>query len=577
MKTNIFVAFASVLLVVAYLVVMRIDVEQTVNIADFIPDNAMFYFEQHNGANVLGRFINSPLGKKIESIDLLSTGRKIGLSPSSLETIEAFLGAYETLQHDKLINELLGRKFAIAIMPRIGSRRSSTVEDFVVMNSVIVSEPRHDAELLEFLAENYGRYNESLSITSIQYGNHHIKRINSQGKTVSLVNIAGHFIASINEKQLRECIDTYDGDRKALSRDSTYLSVKKNFKRPDRYMYVPIDSARNFLNIIVNDHVESGKDIFLKELQTTEGFTGFGYGAWSSNKKVIDKIVVKYNNGKVNDYVRNYLNIEPVKSSMLSLTTDEPMVYYWSNTLDFNNFLLYADADTTPNSRLVNVIDSVEEATGKSVEEILSFLGEEVSLVMEPGPREKYFSFPLGLVFVKAEKIDDLDALLQLLLQKYEIPVKQKIYGPARYIYWTLSPQDGLQPLYGFWHDRFFFGNSSKLLKKVVDLNAKKFSLLSSPAIKEINPGLVEKNNSITFFNNAKIIEVLSNTLDLIGPIVGIEDREAAAKIRIVIDEVIKPLLEGAAMYERSVTRSYFTPDRVIVDSITNIRRVVEK
>ncbi|MGW8195413.1 MAG: hypothetical protein ACWGOX_14235, partial [Desulforhopalus sp.] len=552
-----------------------IDVEKTVNIPGFIPGDALLYFEQRNGAEVLDRFIKSPLGKKAASLDLISTGKKIDLSSPSLETISAALHFFKKVQNDRLMHELLGKRFAAAILPPVYGLISSTVEDFVKMNSVIVSDPQHDSDLLEFLAENYGRYNENLFISSVQYGNHHIKRIQSQGETISLVNIAGHFIVSINEKQLRNCIDTYDGEQKALAQDENFVKIRQSFDRPERYLYIPIDSNRKFLSKIVTAYTGGGRDIFLKELRATEGFTGFGYGAWSSDAKVTDRIVVTYNDTEVNSYVGNYLKIEPIRSSMLSLTTAEPMFYYWSNTLDFNNFLLYAEKQKAADPHLVELMASVEKATGKSVAEIFSFLGEEVSLVMEPGPKEKYFSFPLGLVFVKVERRADLDALLQLLLQKYDIPMSQRKYGPVRYSYWKLSPQDGLRPLYGFWHNLFFFGNSSRLLEKVVDLSSEKKSLLSELRKAGNDPGLSEKNNSITYFNNVKIIEVMKNGLDLIGPIVGIEDREAAARIRTVIEEIIKPLLDGAAMYNKSVTRSYFTADRVIVDSITNVANMV--
>lgn len=572
MKTNIFVIFASILLVVVYLLVMQIgELEEYADMAEFIPETTLVYIEQRDGSGAISRFAASPLGKHFESLDLAATGKKIGLASTTLASIEEIVSGYNYIKDDTFVHQLLGNHFALAVLPPLQNQQPPTFKEFFKMNSVIVTRPRHSTGLLEFLAENYSRYSDELSITSVQYGNHHIKRIKRQGGAISLVAIDDHFLVSLNERQLRKCIDTYDKENRAAADNTLFLEVRKNFNHPDRFLYLPVNQVRRFLTDVVNTHANAGKELLLKELQTTRGFTGFGFGAWSSDKNVVDKVVVTYDANEVNNHVQNYLNIAPVRSSMLSLSTPEPMVYYWSNTLDFNNFLLYADDEATSDPRLVKFIDTIEQSTGKSAKEILSFLGGEVSLLLEPGPKENYFPFPLGLVFVKVDKMKELDSLLNLLVEKYEVPVRTKTYGTARYVYWKLSPQDGLKPLYGFWQDMFFFGNSSQLLEKTVNAHSQDISLPNIPAVKNIDPGIKEKNNSITYFNNVELIEVVQGTLAMIGTLVGIEDRRAAINIRIVRDEVINPLLEGLTMYDRSITRSYFSRDRVIVDSITHI------
>jgi hypothetical protein len=96
------------------------------------------------------------------------------------------------------------------------------------------------------------------------------------------------------------------------------------------------------------------------------------------------------------------------------------------------------------------------------------------------------------------------------------------------------------------------------------------FSLLDNVNIKTIDPGFTEKNNSITYMNNVELIKVLKKLLDLVGMTLSIENRKTADKVRAILDGIINPLLDGASMYDKSSTRSYFTPDMVIVDSITN-------
>ena len=71
-------------------------------------------------------------------------------------------------------------------------------------------------------------------------------------------------------------------------------------------------------------------------------------------------------------------------------------------------------------------------------------------------------------------------------------------------MYWSLSPEDGLRPLYGFWDDLFFFGNSSVLLKKVVDTRLQGSTLLDNELVDELDPGLREANNSVLFITTSR-------------------------------------------------------------------------
>lgn len=282
-------------------------------------------------------------------------------------------------------------------------------------------------------------------------------------------------------------------------------------------------------------------------------------------------MIIRYNSEQVNTLVKNHLATAPTQNSMFSLTTKNPMAYYWSNTFDFSHFLLYFNDNTESDPRVVEFISRVESITGKKIEEILSLLGNQVSLVLEPGSNKNFFPFPLGVFFVDVKETEELGAIFDKLVDAYKIPISTKIFGSVRYSYWTPSPQDGLQPLYGFMSDKFFFGNSSKLLRRITEKNPVDVSLLDNPVLRGMDPGITEKNNSITYFNDLELIRVFKRLLNLLGTIVGIEDSDTAYKVRVISDEIIDPLLDGATMFDRSVTRSYFTPEKVVIDSVTHI------
>ncbi|NOR24717.1 MAG: DUF3352 domain-containing protein [Desulforhopalus sp.] len=571
MKSNTtYAAVLVILLIVIYPWVSGLQGNRSRNMAQFIPDSALVYFEQHHGTKALKEFTESPLGKNFEAINFLETGKKIGLTDSFLLNLEDILTFYATAKDNKLFHEILGEMFAVAIFSPIDSKEYTDVKDYIRENTIIVSKPKHNAGVLDFLGESYGRYAQVYYVSSAQYGNHHIKRIQIKEEKFSIVTIEGFLIMSLNERHLRRCIDTYDAELPALTKSSDFVKIRKNFEISDRFFYLPINNARKFVMESVADLAFPGKELLLKELETTVGFINFGYGSWNSKESVVDKVMVQYNNSEVNSIVKNHTDIASSRCSMLSLTTENPMAFYWSNTVKIQHLLRYFENNTKKEPQIEKFWSTVEGVTGKNTEEIFSLLGGEVSLVLEPGPKENFFSFPLGMVFLKVKNVPELRTIFEKIIDEYNIPVSVKLYGPLGYTYWTPAPQDGLQPLYGFWGDYLFFGNSSSLLRMIFKKKSGDFSLLDNANIKTIDPGFTEKNNSITYMNNVELIKVLKKLLDLVGMTLSIENRETADKVRAILDGIINPLLDGASMYDKSSTRSYFTPDMVIVDSITN-------
>jgi len=169
MKSNTFAAVLTMLLLVVYPLVNGIQTDGAKNMAKFIPDNALVYFEQLHGSLALKEFTRSPLGKKIAAIDFLKTGKKISLPDSMLLPIEERLSAYTAIKDNKLFHEILGNKFAIAILSPVETRQYIDVHDYLKENTLVVASPKHSAEDLLFLARKYSKYLEMYAFFSVQY------------------------------------------------------------------------------------------------------------------------------------------------------------------------------------------------------------------------------------------------------------------------------------------------------------------------------------------------------------------------------------------------------------------------
>ncbi len=573
MKRNLFLAGALAMLVVVYLFVLRIEVGGFGEPARFIPESAVLYFEQRDGIAALNQFIESPLGQRLTEFDFITTGEKIDLDRQLAAFLQKVPEMAKVLTTDRVAATLLGRRFAVALLSPLTDQSLIETERFFEENIVLVAQPEHSAALLQLLGEGYIQYTEKLHLSGSQYGKHRIQRVSRGEERLSFVVIDGFFLIALNERQLRRCIDVFDGELPALGSNHDYAELKSDFRDADHFLFSPLDSLRTLIDTLFTSHAFSYQQIVKKELDNTAGFTALAYGAWRSPDKIFDRIVVRYDREKVTELAGLHLDILPTGNTMYGLSSAQPMLYYWSNVLAFRNYLPILADDADAKGEYARFNRKVKDITGKDIEEILPLLGREISLVVEKGAGGSFFSFPRGLMFLRA---DDPMAIRQILEQlgiAYDVQLTGAIHGPVEYMYWSLSPEDGLRPLYGFWDDLFFFGNSSVLLKKVVDNRLQGHTLLDNALVGKLDPGLQMANNSVLFIDNIAVLEVAERVLDLMGTVVALEDRNTAAKVRVVISEIIKPLLKGARMYRAGVTRSYFSSDAVVVESMTKLTK----
>jgi hypothetical protein len=238
MKRNIFLAGAFAALIVSYLLVLRLETGSRGDPTRFIPATALLYLEQRDGITALRELAASPLGQRFAAIDFVSTGAKIGMAPDQAELLAALPRMVARIVDEPLFHALLGRRFTLALLSPLHPEERS-ITDFLRENTVLVCDPEQPAALLEFLGEGYARFDARLTMTTSQYGRHRIQRLQRGEESLSLAVIDGAILVAVNERQLRRCIDAFDGDIAALGGEEVHRLLKENFVKADRFIYLP--------------------------------------------------------------------------------------------------------------------------------------------------------------------------------------------------------------------------------------------------------------------------------------------------------------------------------------------------
>jgi len=247
MKTNTLVSFLSILLVIVYFLVWQIKPFEYANPSDLIPGSALLFVEQKNVEEFLRDVEDSKLGKALQSIDFLQIGKKIELKDEELALVGKVSGVIKENWDNEIVREFLGKNVALALLQPVRTRLYRDLLDFVKANTVLIAQPRHKAEFLQLIVDRYAAFNENISMTTHQYGMHHIKRISINDEILSAVVIDGLYLVSFEEQQLRQCIDTFDGDLPSLPENVVYSDLHNQYADPEQFLFLSLKNSREFI------------------------------------------------------------------------------------------------------------------------------------------------------------------------------------------------------------------------------------------------------------------------------------------------------------------------------------------
>jgi hypothetical protein len=573
MKTNTILGSLTLLLVFCYVLVYQIDLDTHGAIARFIPSDALCFIEQYNGMKVARKWSRSPLAKHLGSIDFHRLAHDLNLDDAYAETIDDFKKSFKQITESKLANSLLAKHLGMALLtPLDRLRAEDKIEDVLADNLLFICEPQYSSTVLSIIGETYVSQDKHYKLTTTQYGNHAIKRISLGKRRLSLVSIDGYFLIAPNERQLRKAIDAFDGDLQPLHNFPPFRKCVKRLRGAQRIFYCNIEQARAAVEEIIAVNHYPLRKLLQKELATLTGFDGIAYGNWPLSKDIFaEKVITHFDQQRISPLVEKYLLTKPEKSKLYSYATKDPMFYYWSNTINLKHLLPYLQGEGKSREQFRSIEQQIKSNCGKSIEEIIAMLGSQASLHIARGSPGSSLRVPRAMLFFESPNAAELKTIAAKLCNAFRIGLTDKEYRQVHYKYWSLAPEDGLKPIFGTWNNLFFLGNSSVLLEDMVDYHQAGNALSVDAAYKKIDPGITAKNNSITYLHNTELLELAKQVVQMLSTIVAIEDKTTATRAKIIVNELIIPLLEGAKMYERSMNRSYFTTETVVIESRTKI------
>lgn len=551
---------------VGHLLMLTNDSEKSVQAAEFLPHDILFYGEQHDFVMSYKDFSNSRLGRIISRIKYPDIVADLGGDEAAITEALQHWQKVDTLFNDPAFDVIFGKEFSLALFPAKSFSTAAparAVEDRLLL----IAKPRHDPRILKLLSTYAARDIEQLKF---QYGTHAITRYKiDEQKSLSTAMVQGHVLAAFDERLILKSLTTYDGQIKTLADNVEYRRLRNTFRGAKFFQYISLSSLMAQGRMIAAELPEEERRQMLAFLELWEGGKAITFGAWGEKGLVRKKVEISYAAEKFNGEVATLLKVKPDTNGTLAMAPRDALFYCWTNNLSPTflwNIFRAALLERHPGAFDL-LQQELQDSVGMRLEEIFAMIANECGVVVK-GEVEGGIPIPKATLMLKLKNPPRFMEIFNKLLVEADIPMNTNRYRGQDISYWGISPQDGLQPAFTLLGDYLLLSNSRDLVKEIVALSEDPENiLLQDTGSQKLRKELARKSNSAVFVHVARLATVLKSIVQWAGGMAVIQGPETAHKVNVVVKELIVPLLDGMAMYTELATRAEVMENSIIVES----------
>jgi hypothetical protein len=613
-KTGAILGAVCVVAVVLYLLVTARMGKVTV--ADFLPTETLVCIEQRDLGQLLDEFKVSRLGRAVIGIDTTKIATDLGLAPEEISKIKDARKQLEDFLNSPVFQEVLGQEFTLALLP-VPDDVLDAPEKTAASSFLFLTKPRHNADLLEIVSSLFAK---KLEQTSLQHGKYSIKQYRLEEKTnLSVVTVAGYVIAAFDERLIKAGLDRYDSKQKTLAQNKEYIRLRHDFIDAKLFTYVSMPALSEQVSRLIATFDPDQKEDVQKALDQWKGWQGLAFGVWKEKGRIRDKGVVLFQKDKMNPLVAKMCSVQPVENKTLAMIPADILAYYWTNTLSMGTFWEMFTQEMKDSTEQIKAMEQeVKTFTGVELQQLIAMFGSEAVFLLKDVATDGFIPLPNGAIFLKIDKEDEFIKMLQPLLVKTAIPFQSEDYKGARLNVLGVSLHPGLQPVYTLHQGYLVMASTVDLVKQIVDgggqgrpnaagakdagqgrpsvAGAKDGTgatggsgdgqgrpnaagakdggsgLVSDGRFQQVNQGLnqglTKVNNSVSFVRFSSLLKMMTELANWGGTMLSMQAPETAVKSKVVLEQLVLPLLDGLAMYEVIGSRSAIQDDAIVLESV---------
>ena len=548
-----------------FLFLPETDVEHSYQ--SFISSDAQIVITQYDLEKRVEEFRQSPLGDALYTLQYELIGNELYMSKADIDNFLDIKKSMADLFDNPLFKTLFGSQVTCALFP-FTYRDDVTLEDQFLDNLLIIARPKHGAQLID-VATWFNFSTQTMSTS--RYGRHAITRYDVEdGKRISGVRMSDLLVMSFNEAVLRKSLDIYDGEGSGLHDIDSYQKQIDRFSGASLIVYTDFHKISTLIDDIASSYYDDSTSLTFDNNAVAGYQTGL-FGAWRKENRIVDQAVITVSPEQLDEQTKTRLQVAVQEPQSYNDVSQDTILYHWTNQFDSAHLIkMIDDTETAAGKPGVNPLGQVKDITGLSSEQIAGLFTGDMALAVKGLKKNQLVPLPQILLSLKSSDIELLKSSTDKMIAHFSIPVRrEKIGKNGELISWGgIIGIGSVLPAFAFNGDSLTISSNRDEITYFINKDERE-KLSDNEQFKTVSDELLQPSNSITYIEFARFTEMIKEMASWGGTMIALKDRELADKSKVLIDELINPLLDGLSMYEVIASRKYIEDNVIIFESQT--------
>ena len=535
----------------------------------FISGDAHIVISQYDLQDRIAELGSSPLGRTIADLRYEVVGREMGLSDDEIRRFLKLKDDIKKNYQNPLVQMLVGKEVSIALLPFSDHEALDFVEQ-ITDHLLVISRPSQNARLMDVAT---WAISSDERIATVRYGTHTITRFSLEdARRLSVARVRDVVVMSLNEKVLRQSLDLYDGDRQGLRESEEYQSKIDHFDGASFVGYFNFAGLPDLVNRAIQESPSDNERLLLIDKEKVEAYQSAIFGAWSEENTIIDKAVISFDPKLLDEQPNSKMLSKAGLPQSFKRVSQDTIIYHWSNQFSPKTILGMLGQDPSlSDATETQFVGELSKITGLTADQLFDLFDNDLTLAVRGINEDQLVPMPRFLLSVKSEDVEKLKKVVDSLIDHYSIPVRRSSLGDTNIISWGgIIGIGSILPTLSFTDDSAIISSNRQQIRNYVAPDGIQ-SLADLVSFQAMSTALLKPSHSFTYVDFAQTADMLQEMVSWGGTMLALKDKELARKSKVLIDDLINPLLEGLSMYSIIGSRKYLEGNTIILESITKI------
>jgi hypothetical protein len=513
---------------------------------ELVPEDALLMIDAQNAGAAGQALLASRFGQTVAAIPWPAVLKQLGVPSFWRLLLERQLEEAKSLLATPLLQDILSQRTVLALLPPASTQQlRANPLPTLLEQTLLLAAPKEAAALLNMVKAASKQpellYHQGVGILIFDL---------KQGRKLHVAMLGGRLAFSLGLQPVQRSIDGFVRhfffQQTGLLRSRDYAAMKAATQGKDDF-FLYADLAR--LWPLLHD---------AEAAEALPAFRSLSLFHQGGSEVVQVKAAVRFTPDLLPSVQKEILAMGPVLNHTLGKMPASLPFYVWSGWLE-PSFWQQALAIEGQQERVEQAEAWFKAQTGLSLSELLSLFGREFSVNIAEISTAGFFPVPRLCFVFEIREQKKAERLLARLIAG--LPTKSEKVAGTRVV--SLQAAKGmLQPSYAF-TDGFLLLADSR--EQLVDILAGQTERMAQS--KAFQGAAGKPANLMLFVRAAQLVDGLKELAAWAGTMTAINDEQAGAKSKVLIDQVVIPLLDSLSACGAISVRSEVRPGELVVEA----------